>query len=62
MAPDQDPKHRIRGNHGFRQLPTLRQAVIVAVLIVVLFVFATMLQQSGLWPDRWNATIDGTTE
>jgi len=59
---DRDPKHRIRGNHNFSGLPSMRQAVIVAVLIVILFVFATMLQQSGLWPDSWSATFDGTTE
>ena len=62
MARMQDPEHRIRGNHDFGRLPSMRHAVVVAVLIAVFFVFATTIQQSGLWPDGWNATFDGTTE
>ena len=59
---DDDPKHKISGYHHFRRLPTGRQALIVAVLFVVLLMIGWTTKQAGLWPEGWNSTFDGTGE
>ena len=59
---DNDPKHRIRGYPYFGKMPTARQGLVVAVLFVVLMLIGIFLQQTGLWPESWSSSFDGTGE